>query len=129
MIEQVSERYDCTAESEEQGANDRQVRWVLPTSAKPVSADSGDKKVEDEDRAYGWKKRQNPKKEVRGIKGTRLEVCQQRKSHGRVAIPKRQVSGSIAVKQAIAHRIEVGAEVTEEKDLRAENNILAEPTN
>ena len=85
--------------------------------------------MEDEDRAYGWKKRQNPKKDVRGIKGTRLEVCQQRKSHGRVAIPKRQVSGSIAVKQAIPHRIEVGAEVTEEKDLRAENNILAEPTN
>jgi hypothetical protein len=127
VIEQVSERYDRTAESEEQGADDRQVRGVLPTAAKAISADSGDKKVQDEDRAYGWKKRQNQKKEVRGIKGTRLEVCQQRKSHGRVAIPKRQVSGSIAVKQAIPHWIEVSTQIAEKGHRLAEDEVLAKP--
>jgi hypothetical protein len=96
-------------------------------AAKPVCAYGRNKKVKDEDHTYRQEKRQNEENEMGRIKGRRLEVRQQRKPHSHVAIPKRQVSGSVAFKQAMPHRIEVGAEIAEERDLRAENNVLAKP--
>ena len=96
---------------------------------KPVCAHGRNKKVKDEDHTYRKEKRQNEENEMGRVKGGRLEVRQQRKPHGHVAIPKRQVSGSVAFKQAMPHRIEVGTEIAEERYLWAEKNVLAEPEN
>jgi len=73
-----------------------------------------------------WKDKKN---KMRGIKSRGLEVRQQGKPHGYMAIPEGKLSGLKALGQTEPHGVKIGAEVTIERDLAAPDHLMIEPEN
>ena len=96
---------------------------------KEIGSQAGNQKMQNKKSPYGRKKRKQRQKDMWRIENTRLKISQEWKSHCHMTVPQRDLSNVVAFIQCESQRIEVCAQIAEERHLPSEQKIAAEAEN